>query len=353
MKKSDMISRIKDESNNIEIPDLTSKILSKAPTEKIVLKEKKYKLSLIKKLTLSFSSLAVLIILVIMLIKPGKSPDNPINNDLSKYKKTYAIQAVTLLNFADDIIESNTGILKLNGNPNKDTNYEDIADEINKYLFNAEQMFNQDKLVYEIEQLENKDYEFKMEIEIPLLNLEKKYTLYYNEYLINNQKKNEKKNYDEVSSKIQGIIVYDNDSYKIEGFKEVEEDEQEVELKMDLGDNEYLVVKQEIETEKDEIENEYEYEYYKNDKKINSLTISYEIEDDEKTIEIESKDQSNKSKSKFKFCYKNNYIDAKVSMKGFKGEKIKIELLEKEYKYNFGNDNYVCKERKKNKNKGN
>ena len=89
------------------------------------------------------------------------------------------------------------------------------------------------------------------------------------------------------------------------GKKEIEDDEQEIEFKISLNENTYVVLEQEIENN----EQEYSYKYYENNKKIYQTEL--EFEDNEITF----KENSSESKKKYSFKFINDHqVKAKIKI---------------------------------------
>ena len=111
---------------------------------------------------------------------------------------------------------------------------------------------------------DNEDYEYKYTLSLNLYDGSKEdYIYYYNEYVLEVDD-------DEVESRLEGIILNDDKTYNLIGFKEVEDyDEEEVTYKIS-SDNSVVIVEKETEDD----EESFSYIKYENGKKV----LEFELE---------------------------------------------------------------------------
>lgn len=90
---------------------------------------------------------------------------------------------------------------------------------------------------------------------------------------------NDKENDDEKEILMEGIVVVGENEYVMRGEQSVEEGETEVEFKVMIDENNYVIIEQETSDD----EQEYEYTMYKNREKVFSTSVEYETEEDGET----------------------------------------------------------------------
>ncbi len=340
MKKKTIIQMIKDESNHQIIPDVKTKILSNVSYKDPVAETKKTPKI---RFTLRFAPmLAVCLILVLSMALIIKTTSNSSQNGsnqtaLSKPKQAYAMQAVTLFNFANNFDSQgvrNVRMKKLNrvNQINQTTSYQEIANEINKYYLTATDLLNQDNIKYDVKESDITEYTYAISINIDLLSYDETYILYYNEEHKNELDHNKK--LDEVSTIIKGIIKCDDKEYLVEGIKELEQDESEVELILYLDNDTYIKVEQEIEKR----ENEYSYSYYDHNILVEEYEISVEQKGSKKVVELEL--IKDKIAYEFEFIYFKDYIKCEYEIASDSGE-VDIYIDEKGSHYHFNSENII------------
>lgn len=338
MKKKALISQIKAEANKIEIPNCSLAVKERfqnhsTPVLEIPSSHKNGKkhLPLVRKFAFQFS--LIIIVLVLVLI-PGlkylneRPSDQPVP-EISKAKKVYALQAISLFNYANVL---NDGTQRTSRKANASTNYQFIANQIHKYYLLVDELFNRELVEYELEVLEQGEYRYKVGIKIPLFGENTLYTLCFNEY------SDMSGDIDEVSSRLEGVIIQNNVEYRLVGAKELQNDECEIELKLFLSadESDYLEVQQEVEHN----ENEYEYQYYQNNELIQEFSVSYEIKDNLKVIELEMLNAS--IKEEYEFSYYQNHILVEYEYDDYQGD-AKIFIKETTYEYHFNEDEIIIK----------
>lgn len=334
---------IRAEASSMKMPDLSEQVTRQIQISKArKALENKEELE-IKKKKEAFRTAALIpifsaIIISIMVIVINLIPSGSVVENGTKRHKAYAMQAITLVNFAenyDDTVKlsttkNTTTLMKLAKASYSYSEYESIASIINQYMLTAQELMNSDNLEYEIVDSNNEKYQYMMSISINVYDSKESYTLYFNEEPLLDLKEYD---LDEVSSKLSGIIVCGNNQYIVEGIKEIEDDEQEIELKMYLSDDlsKFLIVNQEVEYH----ENEYSYVYYDNGKMIKTFEISVETKKNLKVVELEIVENNNIYE--IEFSYQNNSISVEYEINDYEGI-IKVISNDSEYIYQFSNE---------------
>lgn len=110
------------------------------------------------------------------------------------------------------------------------------------------------------------------------------YTMHYNEtiYMDEEDEEDEEIDEDEYDSTLEGIMIIEDVTYTLLGEREVEENEQSLELIATLDESNYVTLEYGMETEENESETEFSYEMYVNDELTKSVEIEFE-EDNEET----------------------------------------------------------------------
>lgn len=100
---------------------------------------------------------------------------------------------------------------------------------------------------------------------------------------------------EEVTTKINGIVLYDGNEYPLEvtkkSEKELNESEEELELKVIFSQGNYVKVSQEIEEEAFEKEETFAYEIVRDGKKVEDFEVTREVEGKREKIKVEVMNQ--------------------------------------------------------------
>ncbi len=301
-KKNDIISRIKQETELIEIKDMSNDILQKSSPTVLVKEEKKTFAFPFRFASILVTTLLLIFGIYLMVDNRDKGGNGVVNAEVSKPHQVYGLQAVTLFNFANnDHINREIAqrAIKMKKMENNTIDYNVIANEINDYLLSATDILKQDSVKYFEEESDDPKYQNKMIIKVTSFNIEKVYTLYFNE-----QSDKDYDDIDEVSSKIEGIIKTNDEEFYFNGEKEVETKEKEIELRMYLNDTKtnYYEVSQEMEKN----ETEFSYSYYVNNKLIEEVETTLIKNNNSKYIEMEI--FKGKTEIEIEFRYLESYI---------------------------------------------
>ncbi len=310
MTKKELFVRIKKEADAIEISDLSQNIKNKIKPNPSIKKEKR-RIKWPYQLGTAFACLILIFVGVLFFNK-----EKPITSyaEVSKQHQTFGLQAVTLFNFVDNkdvkLLSKNNSSLFVKKLTTNQDHYSEIADEINLYLFSAIDIFEKNNVEYKEEESDNPHYQLKMTMNVRTLDNIQQYILYFNETA-----DVEYDDIDEVSSRIEGIIQMGSETFIFDGKKEMEEDEQEIELKMYLSSDkkDYYVVSQEIEKS----ENEFSYAYFLNGEEVEEVEISVEEKRFGKTIELEVVKGS--KEVELEMHYHKNYIKVNYEINKLEG----------------------------------
>lgn len=132
------------------------------------------------------------------------------------------------------------------------------------------------------------NYTFVMQITLPNLQGSKAVKLYYNEKeTTTNIEIEDEEEEVEVSTTLEGVLVSEENQYRVTGERTVETEGKEVETSIKfttyLDENNYIIVEQEIEDN----EIEYEYKIYQNGVKIQDIEIELEKKNGKTELEYE------------------------------------------------------------------
>lgn len=137
------------------------------------------------------------------------------------------------------------------------------------------------------------------------------YKFYFNESIIvDEDDDNDKDIDDEQEFHLSGIVINNDVTYKMEGKKEIEDDEFEVEFKIMIDELNYVKVEQEIEDN----EEEYKYTSYTNGKKTLEYELEFEVNKNKVEVEFKEKSGTSKKKTKFESVEKNGKKEVKISI---------------------------------------
>ena len=340
MKNKEIKKIIKDASSKIIINDYQEEILRRVDYTPLEKETKKFNF----KPVLSFSLLAAAFIVTLVTVLPKitnpSTPNSPITLTQSKKSLSYEIQALGA--FIPNDSNNSTNLKRLakfkNSNEN---NYQEIASDIKDYLLTGEMMFEKDSVKTSLEKNNDtnySNYEYKLTSTfIDGAQYKSSYIIYYKENItIEDDKKNE------TSSVLQGVMLKDNQEYKIICNKEIEQDECELELTIFLNENksDYIVIEQEIE----KFENEYTYMVYKDNKKTEETSLEIETKNNKKEMSIELKKYDINGKELSIDEYEFEYIDDTTIKCSYENDlvkhKVTITILKDEYAFKFDDENF-------------
>ena len=320
MKTKDIKTILKSEADKVEIKDFSSNILARAnlvplDKEEIVVKPRK-RISIICKIlvpTLSLGLVCVFCVLLFIRFNNNQTTP-PIYTTVTKAKELIGYEVIQGTN----LIDNSNSLLK---RKLSNSEFEQECKTIHKHLVNAEMLMNKEDIDITIEVSDDKNYQYKMLFDYKDVTGDVvKYVYYYNEEALNDD--DDDKDIDEVNSKISGIVFIDSKKWIVEGEKEVEKDEYEIELTFrdPENPNSYFSISQETEVN----ENEYEYKFYNNG---NVTVVKQEIEKNEMSLEIKENNQT----KKYEFEYKKNGFICKLE----DDEEIEIAIQNDNYTYKY------------------
>ena len=156
------------------------------------------------------------------------------------------------------------------------------------------------------------------------------YKFYFNESILVDEDDDDNDIDNEQEFHLSGIVINNDITYKMEGKKEIEDNEFEVEFKIMIDELNYVVVEQEIEDN----EEEYKYTSYTNGKKTLEYELEFEVNKNKVEVEFKEKSGTSKKKTKFESVEKNGQKEVKISIEE---NKIKEQYLILIYEDQDGN----------------
>ena len=288
-------NKLKLDYSKINSPSYNPQILNKV--EYVEQKNHKF-----LKFSLVFTALAACVLTCVFVFKNDES------NVIDTINQNLSYEVIMLANTLDHKMQN----LRMKKQTNN--NEEEFAQEIHKYLMTGEMLFNKENIKSTTYNSDKENYKYKIVSSYhDFTSFTNEYVFYYNEKTINNNYFN-----------IEGIIIFDEQEYKVLGNKKIEEKKElETELKIFISDTEYTEISQESKIN----ENEYEYKFYKDNELIKEISLENKIENNKKELEIEIVE--NNIEKQFEFEFKNNLIECEFE---FNDEEIKLEItIEQEY----------------------
>lgn len=218
----------------------------------------------------------------------------------------------------------------------EETDYEQIANDVNRYLLTGSAFISNDNIVTEYLYNNDQGYsEYKYKMSVTYRDGEGysvEYTAYYNE-----------KEDEEGKIKTEGIFIDGTETYTLKGKRKDKNGEIETELTLYADENNYITVKNETEID----ENEYEYIYVVNGKETQNVALSIGTDNGESSFEMELTE--NGEKIKCEFVWTTDGIECEYKAGG-KSYEILIRAREGSYVYEFEDEKNVTLD-KKSKNK--
>lgn len=266
----------------------------------------------------------VVIIAALVLVACGSDK----NKEEVEEKDLYAMSVVGSIN---DINIQSMGLFSRN-EINEIENKEHLELMLN--------MLNDETYTSELVESDKEEFEYLLKIE---LNGEL-YSYYYNEELLKSEIEEDEDEFEEEKEfRIDGLILVGDLEYTVKGFKTIEteedtkdgefQDELELELKISLNEDNYSIIKYEVENETDAVskeeEKELKFKTYVDGKKVSEMEIDFEVENDKTEIKLELKEGNNEYKYKFKNKSEKQAIiefEIKTSEKTEKG-KINVNIV--------------------------
>ena len=218
----------------------------------------------------------------------------------------------------------------------EETDYEQIANDVNRYLLTGSALISSDNIVTEYLYNNDQGYsEYKYKMSVTYRDGEGysvEYTAYYNETEA-----------EEGKIKTEGIFIDGTETYTLKGKRKDKNGEIETELTLYADENNYITVKNETEID----ENEYEYIYVVNGKEAQTVALNIETENGESSFEMEITE--NGEKIECEFVWTTEGIECEYNAGG-RSYEILIRASEGSYVYEFEDEKNVTLD-KKSKNK--
>ena len=300
MKNKDVIALLKKEASKIEVPNYNKEdILNRVDFNKQtpITPKKRRSYRLVPILSGAGLTLVVALLIIFFSLRGIKTPTPPNNNFTSSVSEIYAKQLTSLVSVSDSSANKLPMAFK---SSIKSTKEDALVNEINPYMLTIDSIFNESKLTYELFENDNTSFNYENKLVVSYLNKEI-YTMYYTETPY--KEYDDDIDLDEINTKLSGVLVDNNHEYRVEGYKEVENDESEFEMELHYSSNSYLKVSQEVEVD----ENDYEYELYENGRKVKEVAIECDYEN--KSIYLEM------NENEYEMRYSNNqYTIAKSKL---------------------------------------
>lgn len=218
----------------------------------------------------------------------------------------------------------------------EETDYEQIASDVNRYLLTGSALISSDNIVTEYLYNNDQGYsEYKYKMSVTYRDGEGysvEYTAYYNETEA-----------EEGKIKTEGIFIDGTETYTLKGKRKDKNGEIETELTLYADENNYITVKNETEID----ENEYEYIYVVNGKEAQTVALNIETENGESSFEMEITENGEKIECEFVWTTEGIECEYKADGKSYE---ILIRASEGSYVYEFEDEKNVTLD-KKSKNK--
>lgn len=237
----------------------------------------------------------------------GCDLNNPTSNNANKasFKDMYSLSALSGINMLN--MRSAPSLKKKAANLT-----EEDKTEILKKLEVVDNLISGNMITSEEENSDLADYQKMYTISTSDLDGNtSSYRFYFNELIIADEDDNDADEVDnEPEFHLSGIVINNDVTYKMEGKKEIEEGEFEVEFKIMIDELNYVVVEQEIEDN----EEEYKYTSYTDGKKTLEYELEFEVNKNKVEVEFKEKSGTSKKKTKFESVEKDGKKEVKISI---------------------------------------
>ena len=237
----------------------------------------------------------------------GCDLNNPTSNNANKasFKDMYSLSALSGINMLN--MRSAPSLKKKAANLT-----EEDKTEILKKLEVVDNLISGNMITSEEENSDLADYQKMYTISTSDLDGNtSSYRFYFNELIIADEDDNDDDEVDnEPEFHLSGIVINNDVTYKMEGKKEIEEGEFEVEFKIMIDELNYVVVEQEIEDN----EEEYKYTSYTDGKKTLEYELEFEVNKNKVEVEFKEKSGTSKKKTKFESVEKDGKKEVKISI---------------------------------------
>ena len=321
-KYDDYINQLKNEIDNLNLPDLKTTIKANYQSQS----KPNFKKNSFWKLAYSLILLMMVIISANFIFSNKNSEKPNINSKPyipTTVSDTYAFE---LMNATNIIFSFKINELSLLDNQyNKNTiDLDKVSKQIHLQYLSIRNILFTNKMEYTIAQRNIEGYTDEMTISIKYDNYDLQSKAYFNKKLIEIDD-------DEEIYDLEGIMTINGKTYKLEGQTEIEEDEIKTKIKVELSENSYLMIEQ----EKEDDEQEFVQSIYESNKKIQENRISIEEEDGRTIIKVDEKGQEN---IKMNIELFSNIVLANINSDIYKG---KVEISETNTTINY----YFVKEK--------
>ena len=228
----------------------------------------------------------------------------PNNAKKASFKDMYSLSALSGINMLN---MGNTSVLK-----KKSANLTDVEKtELLKKLEVVDNLISGNMITSKEENSDLADYQKMYSISTSDLDGNtSNYKFYFNESILVDEDDDDNDIDDEQEFHLSGIVINNDVTYKMEGKKEIEDNEFEIEFKIMIDELNYVKVEQEIEDN----EEEYKYTSYTNGKKTLEYELEFEVNKNKVEVEFKEKSGTSKKKTKFESVEKNGKKEVKISI---------------------------------------
>lgn len=194
-------------------------------------------------------------------------------------------------------------------------------EEVKLALNEVDLLLNNDsKLVVEEMTSDRDGYKNSLNLTFSMLDNNEKFTLYYNEIDIKEEKDDDDLDETEVEKTFKGIALYNNNEYdfrfSMEEEKEFDESESESTFTLFLNKDDYIIIKQSVEEELNENESSYTYKLVQDKKTVEEFKFKQEVENGRLHVDLIKNDR----RYKINYETKNNEELIRVALRVNKEE---------------------------------
>ena len=271
---------------------------------------------------LSVTVASAMFFAVLLLTSCGGDKNKTLADGLGTKQGSYAFAAVSAGEIISGMDQPSVGATANFVSAGRDSSFSDpeMTEKLDGYMAFAEKILGSDTPVKNEVSVSDRDgYEHKNTVTVTSFSGTQTYIMYYNESLLREQDRDRYGDRDdwfeddEVETTLSGILVIGEHEYRIEGKREVEGNEMELEFIAFLDENDRVVFEQETETG----ESEYEYSIYSGGKLIDSFSLEVETGGNEVSVEIQTEDSNG------------NVMSYELSKKQYKNKnRIRVEFRE-------------------------
>ena len=226
------------------------------------------------------------------------------NATFSTSTDAFGFAGATAGAFLNDLNSATTAQVYANDAPSQvaTIEQEQNVEILNKYIDIFDSVVGNNAITSQKEHLDDPDYNYKITTTVTDLNGDKQtFEMKFKEVKADNTLVTDDDR-DEITSRLQGVMIYQGNEYTISGKKEVERDEIEIEFRAYIDRDNYVLVEQETESG----EQEFTYSVYSNGIMVDSTSI--EIEKERNELEVEMQYEKDGVNATYKFEREGNAL---------------------------------------------